>query len=428
MRTLRHDSDDEADEADVARRPDVLPPHGASFARSVGQAEDRDHDNEDDDDENVVGMFEEMEHERDEIERMQKIMRQRQLRSQARGSNGDEDDGAESDDGEEDDDNSDGSDDDDGEAMGGLKENTADDGDDAGGADDVGDTTTATSSRRFRSARNRRRRDDDSDDDGGERDDDDDDDYDRDDGEERRHREEDDDDDDDGGRRAGPLSALGRMAVLQGRASNSRGALKRNRVVADDAEWVSDEEEAEDMQGGSGQMVRPAATNPMDGRYTMTEEPVDPADAMDVDHGDDEEFKDDADEDEAVYATKFDQEVVDAHLQKFHPECVAHSSEEVAAMARVVYDAFGNINDPLHRMLPVLSIYERARIIGMRAKQFEQGAEPLIDIPKDIINCQVMAEMELAAKMTPFIIERPLPPPARGSEFWHVRDLQQLRR
>jgi DNA-directed RNA polymerase subunit K/omega len=49
------------------------------------------------------------------------------------------------------------------------------------------------------------------------------------------------------------------------------------------------------------------------------------------------------------------------------------------------------------------------------------GAEAFVDVPSDMIDTRVIAEMELEAKKIPFIIRRPLP--NGTSEYWKVSDL-----
>jgi DNA-directed RNA polymerase subunit K/omega len=74
--------------------------------------------------------------------------------------------------------------------------------------------------------------------------------------------------------------------------------------------------------------------------------------------------------------------------------------------------------------MPFLSKYERTRVLGQRAKQINSGARPFIDNVRNIIDGYIIAEMELNAKLIPFIIRRPLP--NGGSEYWKLADLQIL--
>ena len=91
-------------------------------------------------------------------------------------------------------------------------------------------------------------------------------------------------------------------------------------------------------------------------------------------------------------------------------------------MSNVVRDDNGIIVDPLHKTIPFLTKYERARVLGQRAKQIETGSKPLVKVPENIIDGYLIAEIELEQKKIPFIIRRPLP--NGGSEYWRLSDLQ----
>ena len=82
-----------------------------------------------------------------------------------------------------------------------------------------------------------------------------------------------------------------------------------------------------------------------------------------------------------------------------------------------------DIIDKFHRTTPVMTRYEKTKILGQRARQINNGARPFIKLTnKDIIDGAIIAELELEKKKLPYIIRRPLP--NGGSEYWHVRDLE----
>ena len=74
--------------------------------------------------------------------------------------------------------------------------------------------------------------------------------------------------------------------------------------------------------------------------------------------------------------------------------------------------------------IPVLTRYEKAKVIGVRAKQINHGSEPYVEVPHNVIEGLDIAEMELMQKKIPFIIRRPMP--NGGSEYWKVSDLEIL--
>lgn len=138
--------------------------------------------------------------------------------------------------------------------------------------------------------------------------------------------------------------------------------------------------------------------------------------------GDDDEEDDDEDNDGEQYLQKFDKEVNKNYIMDFHPECVLHNYEEISAMTNVVRDKNNVIIDPLHKTIPFLTKYEKARILGQRAKQINSGATPFVKVPENVIDGYLIAELELAEKRIPFIIRRPLP--NGGSEYWNIKDLE----
>lgn len=136
---------------------------------------------------------------------------------------------------------------------------------------------------------------------------------------------------------------------------------------------------------------------------------------------DDEENDDDIEEN---YLQKFDENIQKNIISEFHPELHSHNSDEIETLSRVVRDANGVIIDPLHKTLPFITRYERARIIGERAKQINAGAKPMIVVDNNVIDGYLIALKEFEQKKIPFIIKRPLP--NGGVEYWKFKDLEIL--
>jgi DNA-directed RNA polymerase subunit K/omega len=134
--------------------------------------------------------------------------------------------------------------------------------------------------------------------------------------------------------------------------------------------------------------------------------------------------EDDDSDDDMNYLQKFDLDINTNYVSDYHPECQVPNFDEISKLAVVVRDEYNTIIDPLHRTIPYLTKYEKARILGQRAKQIESGSEPFINIPESVIDGHIIAELELQQKRIPFIIRRPIPD---GSfEYWHVRDLENI--
>ena len=134
---------------------------------------------------------------------------------------------------------------------------------------------------------------------------------------------------------------------------------------------------------------------------------------------DSEEESDDED-----YLQKFDEHVQNKVIEEFHPELQHHNYEEINNLTTVVRNEDGIIIDPLHKTLPFITRYEKARIIGERAKQLNSGASPMIDVEPSILDGYLIALKEFEEKLIPFIVKRPLP--NGGCEYWKLSDLEIL--
>ena len=137
--------------------------------------------------------------------------------------------------------------------------------------------------------------------------------------------------------------------------------------------------------------------------------------------GSDDENMDDDDDDESKLK-KFDRELREDYLVNFHPESLIQNYDEIYNLARVVRNDNGVIIDSFHKTLPMMTKYEKTRILGQRAKQINDGASPFVKVPEGVIDGYLIALKELEEKKIPFIIRRPLP--NRGSEYWMVEDLE----
>ena len=130
----------------------------------------------------------------------------------------------------------------------------------------------------------------------------------------------------------------------------------------------------------------------------------------------------DEEEEDEDYLQKIDDDLHNHFLQSFHPELLQHNYEEVAALTKVTRNKEGIIIDPLHRTLPFITRYERAKILGERASQLEAGAKPMIKVEPNVLDGYLIALKEFEEKKIPFIVKRPLP---NGScEYWKLQDLE----
>lgn len=186
----------------------------------------------------------------------------------------------------------------------------------------------------------------------------------------------------------------------------------------DDLEEDEDPEDDEDedliMEGGAGQKKEKKSVVKKDNKVKI-------APAQNLVYNSEDEDEDDDDENDN-YLQKFDNDLNNNYIVNFHPECSIHNYDEISIFTHVVRDNNNNIIDDLHKTIPFLTKYEKARILGQRAKQINSGGTPFIKVPENVIDGYIIAELELQQKKIPFIIRRPIP--GGGSEYWNIRDLE----
>jgi DNA-directed RNA polymerase subunit K/omega len=131
-----------------------------------------------------------------------------------------------------------------------------------------------------------------------------------------------------------------------------------------------------------------------------------------------------SDEDETDYLQKFDESIRKNIILQYHPEMIIKNNEEIETLARVVRDSNGNIIDPFHKTLPFLTKYEKARILGERANQINEGSPIFVNVDSDVIDGYLIALKEYEERKIPFIIQRPIP---NGTcEYWRLSDLENI--
>ena len=197
----------------------------------------------------------------------------------------------------------------------------------------------------------------------------------------------------------------------------------------EDVEGVGGDSDGDGGEGGG-------ATNPKKNvkkRRTASKKNVeDDLTLLGVPHGihfdEDEDNDEDDDENEdkgsSEYFQKLKSNVRESYIATYHPESFSHNYDEIQTLSRVVRNSAGTIVDDLHRTIPIMTKYEKTRILGQRAKQLNEGAPAFIKIDSTVIDGYLIAVKELEQKKTPFIIRRPLP--NGGSEYWRIQDLEIL--
>ena len=163
----------------------------------------------------------------------------------------------------------------------------------------------------------------------------------------------------------------------------------------------------------------------------------------DDDDGDDisslNNIESDSDEDEANNSgEKITEHMRQNILDKYHPESNVLSREEIYQLCEVKRNDQNIIVDDNHRTTPILTKYEKTKILGLRAKQINNGAQTTLDkLPTNLhdVNESTVQQLqekhydgylvaleELKQKKIPVIIRRPLP---NGiSEYWPLQELE----
>jgi len=121
---------------------------------------------------------------------------------------------------------------------------------------------------------------------------------------------------------------------------------------------------------------------------------------------------------------KFDIEKRKDYINNYHPECFTSNAAEIELLCKVERNSDNIIIDDNHKTTPILTKYEKTRILGQRAKQINSGHQPLVEVPPNMFDGYLIANLELKEKEIPIIIRRPLP--GGKSEYWKLKDLEVL--
>ena len=190
-----------------------------------------------------------------------------------------------------------------------------------------------------------------------------------------------------------------------------------NNDDADDVIINVNDDDDEDVEEDDDYLENPIIPGEIKNQQQQIQDTKNPLNLVD-------EYLNDSDDDDydETYLQKFDANVTQNYINDNHPECLNHNFDEVAKLMQIHRDNNGNIIDPCHKTLPIMTKFERTRIIGQRAKQIETGSIPFIKVPENIIDSYLIAELELQQRKIPFIIRRPLP---NGTcEYWDANDLE----
>ena len=128
--------------------------------------------------------------------------------------------------------------------------------------------------------------------------------------------------------------------------------------------------------------------------------------------------------DSMEFLQKFTKEYKSDYILSNHQESLNKNYDEIKKFLEVTKDNNNNIIDAFHRTIPILTKYEKTKIIGIRLKQLNNGAKPYVTISDTILDNNIIVNMELIQKVLPFIVSRPLP--NNTYEYWKLKDLELL--
>ena len=84
-------------------------------------------------------------------------------------------------------------------------------------------------------------------------------------------------------------------------------------------------------------------------------------------------------------------------------------------------DLYKNYDISKNKSEPIMTKYEYTKILGIRAQQIAMGAEPLIEVTKDLDSVVEIAKEEIRQRKTPIILERKI---GEGEfDYWKLEDL-----
>ena len=181
----------------------------------------------------------------------------------------------------------------------------------------------------------------------------------------------------------------------------------------DEINIVNDDDDDDDEIDGDTDNV---GGNDSDDNNIATK-PLDPIATSDDSDDSDEDFDDE-------YLQKFSNNLKKSLVDEYHTDAQLHNNAEIKQLSLCVKNSQGIVVDELHKTVPIMSKFEYTRILGIRAKQLNNGAKPFVKVPDGIIDGYLIAKIELESKVLPFIIRRPIPNGA--SEYWKVKDLEIL--
>jgi DNA-directed RNA polymerase I, II, and III subunit RPABC2 len=87
-------------------------------------------------------------------------------------------------------------------------------------------------------------------------------------------------------------------------------------------------------------------------------------------------------------------------------------------------DTYNDYFSKTKKTRPYITKFEKTQILGIRASQIENGAIPLVEVPKDVHQSKEIAELEYQQQTIPLLVRRFLPD--ESYEDWRLTDFHNL--
>ena len=113
-------------------------------------------------------------------------------------------------------------------------------------------------------------------------------------------------------------------------------------------------------------------------------------------------------------------------LLENHPE-ISPDYEDTVLEKLVITEAYPPLSKQgrsAHTSCPFLTMYERTKVLCLRASQLAHGSPPFIDVPEYLTDVYEIAKAELEAKRIPLILKRQMPD--GNYEYWRLADLMLI--
>jgi len=107
-------------------------------------------------------------------------------------------------------------------------------------------------------------------------------------------------------------------------------------------------------------------------------------------------------------------------------ESIASESDVVTKQSKhteivSVNETYDRYNNTTKITKPILTRFEKAKLLGVRSEMLASGSPALIHIPPGVTSVYEIAKLEFKQKKIPLIIKRTLP--NNTCEYWRLEDL-----